>query len=221
VRHKRRVLATVATGCAAETVRARRCFGGPTGEPEELGHNLAMPPSDSEANGTDRDVLTSLPRTRPARRSAKRDRPGRAAGGASAASGSSRATAASGASTAPETAAGQKPAVRSKTTASRAKPKAASSRAKAASTRRSRTTAAAKPRAASRATAATAEAASVAAETAVPPAGYATEAPAHGHGPGPFAVVTTAVQAAGEIAQIGATLWGQAVRSAISRLPRP
>jgi hypothetical protein len=31
----------------------------------------------------------------------------------------------------------------------------------------------------------------------------------------------TAVQAAGEIAQIGATLWTQAVRSAISRLPRP
>jgi hypothetical protein len=55
----------------------------------------------------------------------------------------------------------------------------------------------------------------------VPPAGYATEAQAHGHGPDPFAVVTTAVQAAGEIAQIGATLWGQAMRSAISRLPRP
>jgi hypothetical protein len=55
----------------------------------------------------------------------------------------------------------------------------------------------------------------------VPPAGYATEAQAHAHGPDPFAVLTTTVQAAGEIAQIGATLWGQAVRSAISRLPRP
>jgi hypothetical protein len=55
----------------------------------------------------------------------------------------------------------------------------------------------------------------------VPPAGYATEAQAHTHGPDPFAVLTTTVQAAGEIAQIGATLWGQAVRSAISRLPRP
>jgi hypothetical protein len=31
----------------------------------------------------------------------------------------------------------------------------------------------------------------------------------------------TAVHAAGEIAQIGATLWTQAVRSAIARLPRP
>jgi len=55
----------------------------------------------------------------------------------------------------------------------------------------------------------------------VPSAGYATEPPAHGHRPDPFFVVTTAVQAAGEIAQIGATFWGQAVRSAISRLPRP
>jgi hypothetical protein len=34
-------------------------------------------------------------------------------------------------------------------------------------------------------------------------------------------MVGTAVQAAGEIAQIGATLWSQALRSAISRLPRP
>jgi len=82
-----------------------------------LGHNLAMPPSDSEANATDRDVLTSLPRTRPARRSAKRDRPGRAGAEAAAASGSSRATAA-----------------KAKPTA--AKPKAASSRAKAVSASR-------------------------------------------------------------------------------------
>jgi len=185
-----------------------------------------MPPTDTEANGTDRDVLTSLPRTRPSRRSAKRDRPGRAGGAAPAASGSSRPTASSGTPAAPETAAAPTAtataAARPKTTAPRAKPKAASSRAKGASTSRSRrgTATAAKPRAAARPTAA-AEAASVATEAAVPPAGYATEAQAHGHGPDPFAVVTTAVQAAGEIAQIGATLWGQAVRTAISRLPRP
>ena len=179
-------------------MRTRRCFGGPTGGPEELGHNLAMPPSDSEANGTDRDVLTSLPRTRPARRSAKRDRPARAGAGASAASGSSPAT--------------------PKAAPSRAKAKPASPRAKSPTTARSRTAATAKPRAAARPTPAPAKAASA---SAVPPAGYATEAPAHRHGPDPFAVVTTAVQAAGEIAQIGATLWGQAMRSAISRLPRP
>jgi hypothetical protein len=55
----------------------------------------------------------------------------------------------------------------------------------------------------------------------VPLAGYATPERSGRRAPDPFAVVTTAVQAAGEIAQIGATLWGQAVRSAISRLPRP
>ena len=54
----------------------------------------------------------------------------------------------------------------------------------------------------------------------MPPAGYATSDPQRG-GPDPFALVSTAVHAAGEIAQIGATLWGQAVRSTISRLPRP
>ena len=56
----------------------------------------------------------------------------------------------------------------------------------------------------------------------MPPAGYATSPPPrHRRGPDPFALASTAVQAAGELAQIGATLWSQAVRSAISRLPRP
>ena len=195
-----------------------------------MGHNLAMPPSDSEANGTDRDVLTSLPRTRPARRSAKRDRPGRAGGGASTASRGSRASASPGASTASGKAASAKAATTGEPepTSARAKPEAASPRAKPKdASPRSRTatpsrTRAATSRAAARPTAAAQGAAHVPAASAVPPAGYATEAPAHRHGvPDPFAVATTAVQAAGEIAQIGATLWGQAVRSAISRLPRP
>ena len=180
-----------------------------------MGHNLAMPPSDSEANGTDRDVLTSLPRTRPARRSAKRDRPGRAGGAASSAPGGSPATGSPGTPSAPETAATVRATPKAvasrakpKPAASRAKPKPAAPRAKAATTARART-------------AAPATTATVPAESAIPAAGYATEAPAHGHGPDPFAVVTTAVQAAGEIAQIGATFWGQAMRSAISRLPRP
>ena len=219
-------------------MRTRRSFDAPAGGPEELGHNLAMHPSDSEANGTDRDVLTSLPRTRPARRSAKRDRPGRAGGGASTASRSSRASASPGASAASGKAASEyaaapkrattgepKPtAARAKPEAAspRAKPEGASSRARTATPSRSRAATAAEPRAAARPAAAAQEAASVPAASAVPPAGYATEARAHGHGvPDPFAVATTAVQAAGEIAQIGATLWGQAVRSAISRLPRP
>ena len=208
-------------------MRTRRSFDAPAGGPEELGHNLAMPPSDSEANGTDRDVLTSLPRTRPARRSAKRDRPGRAGGGASTASRSSRASASPGASAASGKAASEYAAApkrattgEPKPTAARAKPEAASPRAKPkGASSRARTATPSRSRAA---TAAAQEAASVPAASAVPPAGYATEARAHGHGvPDPFAVATTAVQAAGEIAQIGATLWGQAVRSAISRLPRP
>ena len=198
-----------------------------------MGHNLAMPPSDSEANATDRDVLTSLPRTRPARRSAKRDRPGRAGGGASTASRGSRASASPGASAAAGKAASAKAATtgepeptsaRAKPEAAspRAKPKGASPRARAATPSRTRAATTAKSRAAARPTAAAQDAAHVPAASAVPPAGYATEAPAHRHGvPDPFAVATTAVQAAGEIAQIGATLWGQAVRSAISRLPRP
>jgi hypothetical protein len=33
--------------------------------------------------------------------------------------------------------------------------------------------------------------------------------------------VTTAFQAVGELAQIGVTVGGQALRSALSRLPRP
>jgi hypothetical protein len=66
-----------------------------------------------------------------------------------------------------------------------------------------------------------ARAAEDAAQAAVPPAGYATPPASARRGPDPFAIVGTAVQAAGEIAQIGATLWSQAVRSAISRLPKP
>src|SRR3954447_16074157 len=67
--------ATVASGTPAETKRVHRSFGRRSAPTEAIGKNLAMPPTDPESSGTDRDVLTSLPRTRPARRSAKRDRP--------------------------------------------------------------------------------------------------------------------------------------------------
>jgi hypothetical protein len=205
-----------------------------------MGHNLAMPPSDSNANGNDRDVLTSLPRTRPARRSAKRDAGSRRTARTTPASGAGPSGAGPTPPEAPYAAASDTPA-RAKARAS-AKPKPARSSARASSgtaakaaskpAGRTRAKTAAKPRRAparttaakasgsrSRTTAASAQAR--AAEAAVPPAGYATsDAPSH-HGPDPFAMVSTAVQAAGEIAQIGATLWGQAMRSAISRLPRP
>src|SRR3954471_9010209 len=70
--------ATVARGTPAETGRVRRSLGRRSTRMEVIGKNLAMPPTDPESSGTDRDVLTSLPRTRPSRRSAKRDRPVRA-----------------------------------------------------------------------------------------------------------------------------------------------
>src|SRR4051795_13784400 len=70
--------ATVARGTPAETGRVRRSLGRRRTPIKVIGKNLTMPPSDPESSGTDRDVLTSLPRTRPSRRSAKRDRPARA-----------------------------------------------------------------------------------------------------------------------------------------------
>jgi hypothetical protein len=53
----------------------------------------------------------------------------------------------------------------------------------------------------------------------VPPAGYAT--PDDDAGPHGVDLVTTAVQAAGELAQIGIAAGGRAVKSVIQRLPRP
>lgn len=54
-----------------------------------------------------------------------------------------------------------------------------------------------------------------------PPAGYAiADEPAKGPPSGPE-LVTTAVQAAGELAQIGLSFGGSAVRSALRKLPRP
>src|SRR3954453_20939860 len=70
--------ATVARGTPVETGRVRSSLGRRSTRMEAIGKNLAMPPSDPESSGTDRDVPPTLPRTRPSRRSAKRDRPGRA-----------------------------------------------------------------------------------------------------------------------------------------------
>ena len=73
----RRVPATVATGRWAETVRHTPMFrraAGVTGA--SWGRIWPCLRATAKPTATDRDVLTSLPRTRPARRSAKRDRPG-------------------------------------------------------------------------------------------------------------------------------------------------
>jgi sRNA-binding protein len=53
----------------------------------------------------------------------------------------------------------------------------------------------------------------------VPPAGYAT--PVDDDRPHGTDLVGTAVQAAGELAQIGIAAGGRALKSAIQRLPRP
>jgi hypothetical protein len=55
----------------------------------------------------------------------------------------------------------------------------------------------------------------------IPPAGYATPTEAAGDGPKGADLFTTAVQAVGELAQIGVAAGGRAVKSALQRLPRP
>jgi hypothetical protein len=121
-----------------------------------------MASNDANPDGGEREVFGSLPRSRPQRRSAKRD----------------RGPAASKAEPAPTAG---------------ARPKAAP--------RPQQRDAARKPPAK------------------VPPAGYAT--PSDDGAPTGAALVTTAVQAAGELAQIGIAAGGRALKSAIHRLPRP
>jgi hypothetical protein len=60
------------------------------------------------------------------------------------------------------------------------------------------------------------------ASTTAPPAGWQvpSDGGEHRHG-GPAEVVTTAVQAAGELAQIGATVGRQFLKRAVDRIPRP
>ena len=104
-------------------------------------------------------------------------------------------------------------AAKAKTTAAKpksAKPTAAKPKAKA----KPRTTAKAKPAAKARATAAPAA-------PSIPPSGYATPRPDDDGVPRGADLVTTAVQAAGELAQIGLAAGGRALKSALERLPRP
>ena len=122
-----------------------------------------MAPDDNEA-----DVLKSLPRTRPQRRSTKRDAPKKKAA----------------------TATQAKPKPRAK-----AKPKPAA-RPKATSGRRG--------------------------ARRMPPAGFSPPRDTHDQAPPSGAeLIGTAIQAAGELAQIGLAVGGHALRSALGRLPRP
>jgi hypothetical protein len=60
-----------------------------------------------------------------------------------------------------------------------------------------------------------------AAASKIPPAGYATPRSDDDGVPRGADLVTTAVQAAGELAQIGLAAGGRALKSALERLPRP
>jgi hypothetical protein len=164
---------------------------------------MAMASSDSSSGGSgDRDVFGSLPNTRPQRRSARRDRAGAQA--KPAASGPAEAGAAPKA----------KAAARAKPAAKAAPPRATTSK----SASRAKPAAQAKPAPAAQPAA---EAAPPRAGTSkIPPAGYATP---RGDDDVPHGaeLVTTAVQAAGELAQIGLAAGGRALKSALGRLPRP
>jgi hypothetical protein len=156
----------------------------------------------ADRQDSDREVLTSLPRSRPVRRSAKRgDRPDpqngakanprRAAAkprGARTTTGTAKTTAARAA----------------KTTAGGAKPAAAR---------------AAKPRAART----TAERPRAAPTRKVPPAGYAAPAsrPQDPSSSGTAELISTTIQAAGELAQIAMTVARQTLQSMVDRLPKP
>jgi hypothetical protein len=106
----------------------------------------------------DREVLSSLPRTRPERRSAKRD---------------TRAPAAK-----------PKPRANAKSAAPRSKPKATAPPPK------------------------------------IPPAGYAVPKTASPVSAGGTELVGTAIQAVGELANLGASLGGRALREVLGRLPK-
>jgi hypothetical protein len=159
----------------------------------------------ADRQDSDREVLTSLPRSRPVRRSAKRAaRPDPAA--AAAPQAGARASSAAAARSRNGSA----------TATARAKPAAAS-----------------QPKAATRRkTAAHATGARPATGAAehpgrpprkIPPAGYAPpRSPGEdGRGSGSADLVANAVQAAGELAQIGFAVGRQALQSMIDRLPKP
>jgi hypothetical protein len=180
---------------------------------------MAMASSDSSSGGSgDRDVFGSLPNARPQRRSARRDRSAaKAKPAATAAAEAAPPRAATGAAEAapPRPAAKAKPAARTKA-ATPAKPKAAP-RAGAATPA---TPAARAARAGQAKSAATATPPG-AATSQIPPAGYATPRTDDDGVPRGVDLVTTAVQAAGELAQIGLAAGGRALKSALERLPRP
>jgi hypothetical protein len=147
----------------------------------------------ADRKDSDREVLTSLPRTRPVRRSAKR---GERPSATSATAPKPKARAADGAKA-------RKPA---------AKPRAT---AQAKATARS-----ARP-AASGGARATGQGSRSAPRRKVPPAGYASPSADGDQDSASADLIGTAVQAAGELAQIGFAVGRQALQSMLERLPKP
>jgi hypothetical protein len=152
----------------------------------------------ADRQDSDREVLTSLPRTRPVRRSAKRAERPRTAAAATKPKSKSTSSAAAG------------PKARKAATKPRvaAQPKATAR-------------AASRPASADGARA-TAPRTRSAPRQSVPPAGYASSPMPGEDGRSASAdLVGTAVQAAGELAQIGFAVGRQALQSMLDRLPKP
>jgi hypothetical protein len=157
-----------------------------------------------ERKDSDREVLTSLPRSRPVRRSAKRgDRPD-PPNGAKASAKTSPRRAASG------------PA-RAQKAATTAGAKAASSRAAKPSATRASKPASKTGRAGSDRARATPP------KRKVPPAGYAapTSRAEEAVTSGTAELISTTIQATAELAQIGLTVGRQTLQSMLDRLPKP
>jgi hypothetical protein len=171
--------------------------------------------SPSTGEPTPPEVLSSLPRTRPQRRSPRRAPAGQTG---SAATGHAKpaARAKRAAKTAPARA--KTTAARPKTTAARpkttaARPKTTAARPKT-TTAQPKTTTAARPKTTTAARPKTANTPS-----SKPPFRAEPQGPVDP--PSGAEMIEAAVQGAGELAQIGLTLGGQLLRSAIRRLPRP
>ena len=174
---------------------------------------MAMASSDSSSGGNgDRDVFGSLPNTRPQRRSARRDRAGaKAKPTASAGDGEGRSPPLGKADGAGEArrAAAAKP-----TPLLRPSPPLARSPPASSPPGEARRSGEARGRGSSGRAAPTRR-------SKIPPAGYATPRDDDDGVPHGAELVTTAVQAAGELAQIGLAAGGRALKSALGRLPRP
>ncbi len=171
----------------------------------------------ADAEDGEREVLTSLPRSRPVRRSAKRgDRPRPDGADAAPAATATKPAAPRKSASASASPARKPPAAKVKRPAGAS---ASGASAKAAGTT-PKPKAAAKPR--TRPTVDPKTKPRVAPERKVPPAGYASASKADSDdAPGATEILTSALQAATELAQIGISVGRQALQSAFERLPKP